>query len=96
MDAELLDNVLFGMDIVIHLAWSFSDDPRVVFAEDIKRHVNLLEAASSSKVSHFIYASTATVYGRAVDHPVTIFRFWWAGAKSRVRVRNERDARRSP
>ncbi len=71
MDAEPVNNALRGVDVVIHLAWSFSDDPRVVFGEDIKEHVNLLEAASSSRVSRFIYASTATVYGRAVHHPVT-------------------------
>jgi UDP-glucose 4-epimerase len=71
IDAELVNNALHGVDVVIHLAWSFSDDPRVVFGEDIKGHINLLEAASFSKVSHFIYASTATVYGRAVHHPVT-------------------------
>ncbi len=71
MDPEPLNNAIRGTDVVIHLAWSFSDDPRAVFGEDIKGHVNLLEAASSSKVSHFIYASTATVYGRAVQHPVT-------------------------
>ncbi len=71
MDAEPVNNALRGVDVVIHLAWSFSDDPRVVFGEDIKGHVNLLEAASSSRVSRFIYASTATVYGRAVHHPVT-------------------------
>ncbi len=71
MDPEPVNNAICGVDVVIHLAWSFSDDPRVVFGEDIKGHVNLLEAASSSKVSRFIYASTATVYGRAVQHPVT-------------------------
>jgi nucleoside-diphosphate-sugar epimerase len=33
--------------------------------------VNLLEAACTHKVSRFIYTSTATVYGKAVHHPVT-------------------------
>src|SRR3972149_2389465 len=60
-----------GKDVIIHLAWSFSDDPHTVFGEDIKGHLNLLEAASSSKILSFIYTSTATVYGRAVSHPVT-------------------------
>jgi len=60
-----------GKDLVIHLAWSFADDPHVIFEEDIKGHTNLLEAASSTGVCSFIYASTATVYGRAVTHPVT-------------------------
>jgi UDP-glucose 4-epimerase len=60
-----------GKDVIINLAWSFADDPQTVFGEDIKGHINLLEAASSSKVLSFIYTSTATVYGRAVLHPVT-------------------------
>jgi len=58
-------------DLIINLAWSFADDPHIIFEEDIKGHTNLLEAASSAGVCSFIYASTATVYGRAVTHPVT-------------------------
>lgn len=69
-DAVFVNKNIQGMEAVIHLAWSFADDPPTVFGEDIKGHVNLLEAASSSGVKHFIYTSTATVYGRAVLHPV--------------------------
>jgi len=53
------------------LAWSFADEPQVIFGEDIEGHINLLEAASQSGIQSFIYTSTATVYGRAVLHPVT-------------------------
>jgi UDP-glucose 4-epimerase len=60
-----------GKDVLIHLAWSFADAPHTVFGEDLIGHINLLEAASASGVSRFIYTSTATVYGRAVFHPVT-------------------------
>jgi nucleoside-diphosphate-sugar epimerase len=70
-DALLVREAVEGMDAVVNLAWSFADDPRVVFGEDIRGHVNLLEAACSHNVSRFIYASTATVYGKAVHHPVT-------------------------
>ncbi len=70
-DAPSVIKNVQGMDVVIHLAWSFSDDPATIFGEDIKGHINLLEAASSSRVRSFIYTSTATVYGRAVQHPVT-------------------------
>jgi nucleoside-diphosphate-sugar epimerase len=59
-----------GQDVIIHLAWSFADDPSSVFGEDIKGHINLLEAASSAGIRSFIYTSTATVYGRPVLHPV--------------------------
>jgi UDP-glucose 4-epimerase len=60
-----------GVDAIVNLAWSFADDPHVIFGEDIRGHVNLLEAACTHKVSRFIYTSTATVYGKAVQHPVT-------------------------
>lgn len=70
-DAALVHKAVQGKDVIINLAWSFADDPQTVFGEDIKGHINLLEAAASSKVRSFIYTSTATVYGRAVLHPVT-------------------------
>jgi nucleoside-diphosphate-sugar epimerase len=71
VDVALVNEVVHGMDVIINLAWSFADEPHTIFEEDIKGHLHLLEAASSSGVKHFIYTSTATVYGRAVSHPVT-------------------------
>jgi nucleoside-diphosphate-sugar epimerase len=70
-DRETVRKAVQGCEAVIHLAWSFADDPHVVFGEDIRGHVTLLEAASAAGIKSFIYASTATVYGRAVLHPVT-------------------------
>jgi UDP-glucose 4-epimerase len=63
-DRESVRKALQGCEAVIHLAWSFADDPRVVFGEDIRGHLNLLEGAAAEGVKSFIYASTATVYGR--------------------------------
>jgi UDP-glucose 4-epimerase len=70
-DAGITKETARGKDLVIHLAWSFADDPHTIFDTDIKGHTNLLDAASSAGVKSFIYTSTATVYGRAVAHPVT-------------------------
>jgi UDP-glucose 4-epimerase len=70
-DPALVSAAVKGVDAIVNLAWSFADDARVIFAEDIKGHVNLLEAACTHKVSRFIYTSTAIVYGKAVHHPVT-------------------------
>jgi len=70
-DAALVNEAVRGKDVIINLAWSFADDPQTVFGEDIKGHLNLLEAAAYFRVRSFIYASTATVYGRAMHHPVT-------------------------
>jgi len=49
-DAALVHEAVQGKDVIINLAWSFADDPQTVFGEDIKGHINLLEAASSSKI----------------------------------------------
>jgi UDP-glucose 4-epimerase len=70
-DATSVNQTVQGHDVIIHLAWSFADDAPTIFGEDIRGHITLLEAASSSKVRRLIYTSTATVYGRAVVHPVT-------------------------
>ena len=71
MDRTLVSGLVRGMDVIVHLAWSFADEPQVIFGEDIEGHIHLLEAASQSGIKNFIYTSTATVYGRAVLHPVT-------------------------
>jgi UDP-glucose 4-epimerase len=70
-DPELVHSAVEGVDAIVNLAWSFADDPPVIFGEDIRGHLNLLEATCAQKVSRFIYTSTATVYGKAVHHPVT-------------------------
>ncbi len=70
-DREAVRRAIQGCGAVIHLAWSFADDPQVVFGEDIRGHLHLLEAAVAERVKAFVYTSTATVYGRAVQHPVT-------------------------
>ena len=70
-DKALVRDAVNGIDVVIDLAWSFADDPHTIFGTDIIGTANLLEAAASSGVRSFVYASTAVVYGRAVYHPVT-------------------------
>jgi UDP-glucose 4-epimerase len=62
---------LRGVDAVIHLAWSFSDDPGELLASDLVGHVVLLDACVEAKVSRLFYASTAVVYGKPVHHPIT-------------------------
>jgi nucleoside-diphosphate-sugar epimerase len=58
-------------DAIVQLAWSFADDAATIFGEDIRGHIHLLEAAAAHQTKHLIYTSTATVYGRAAEHPVT-------------------------
>lgn len=70
-DAPRVQEALRGTDAVIHLAWSFSDDPGELLASDLKGHVVLLDACVEAKVSRLFYASTAVVYGKPVQVPVT-------------------------
>jgi UDP-glucose 4-epimerase len=70
-DARLVQEALQGIDAVIHLAWSFSDDPVELLEGDLKGHVILLDACAAAKVSRLFYASTAVVYGKPVRVPIT-------------------------
>lgn len=69
-DGPAVREALRGMDAVIHLAWSFSDDPGELLTGDLKGHVVLLDACAEAKVSRLFYASTAVVYGKPVRVPV--------------------------
>jgi UDP-glucose 4-epimerase len=70
-DSHLVQRALQGVDIVIHLAWSFSDDPAELLESDLKGHVVLLDASVAAKVSRFFYTSTAVVYGKPLRVPLS-------------------------
>jgi UDP-glucose 4-epimerase len=70
-DLQLVRGALQGVDTVIHLAWSFSDDPVELLESDLKGHLVLLDASVTAKVSRLFYASTAVVYGKPVHVPIT-------------------------
>jgi UDP-glucose 4-epimerase len=70
-DLPLVGGALQGVDTVIHLAWSFSDDPVELLESDLKGHVVLLEACAAARVSRLFYASTAVVYGKPIHVPIT-------------------------
>ncbi|MDH3237039.1 MAG: NAD(P)-dependent oxidoreductase [Deltaproteobacteria bacterium] len=69
-DREILKSAVEGVDAVLHLAWSFSEDPLEVLEHDLKGHIYLLEEMASRKVSHLIYTSTAVVYGKPQYSPI--------------------------
>lgn len=69
-DRDALKSAVDGVDAVLHLAWSFSEDPLVVLEQDLRGHIYLLEEMASRKVRHLIYASTAVVYGKPRYSPI--------------------------
>lgn len=70
-DLSVVSGAVKGIDAIVHLAWSFSDDPIELLESDLKGHVLLLDAAVAEEISHFFYASTAVVYGKPTRSPIT-------------------------
>jgi len=70
-DPSRAKEAIKGIDVIVHLAWSFSDDPMELLASDLKGHILLLDAAVAEKIAHFFYTSTAVVYGKPIKSPIT-------------------------
>lgn len=74
-DTDLLNDAMKGVDYVIHLAamWLLhcKDFPRTAFHVNIEGTFNVLEACVNNKVKKLIYSSSASVYGDAVEVPMT-------------------------
>jgi UDP-glucose 4-epimerase len=74
-DVDMLDDAFKGMDYVIHLAamWLLhcKDFPRTAFHVNIEGTFNILEACVRHKIKKLVYSSSASVYGDAVEIPMT-------------------------
>lgn len=74
-DVDVLNEAMQGMDGVIHLAamWLLhcKDFPRTAFHVNIEGTFNVLEACVRNKVKRLVYSSSASVYGDAVEVPMT-------------------------
>lgn len=74
-DLDILDKAFEGVDYVFHLAamWLLhcKDFPRTAFEVNIAGTFNVLEACVKNKVKKLIYSSSASVYGDAVEVPMT-------------------------
>jgi UDP-glucose 4-epimerase len=62
-DRSLAARAVKDCDAVVHLAWSFSDDPADLVNIDLAGQITLLSAAAAAQVPHFFYISSAIVYG---------------------------------
>jgi len=74
-DTDLLNDAMKGVDYVFHLAamWLLhcKDFPRTAFNVNIEGTFNVLEACVNNNVKKLIYSSSASVYGDAVELPMT-------------------------
>jgi len=74
-DVDLLNDAMSCMDAVVHLAamWLLHcrDYPRTAFHVNIEGTFNVLEACVKNNVKRLVYSSSASVYGDAVEVPMT-------------------------
>lgn len=74
-DIDLLDDAMKGVDYVFHLAamWLLhcKDFPRTAFEVNVAGTFNVLEACVKNNVKKLVYSSSASVYGDAVQVPMT-------------------------
>jgi len=74
-DLDLLDDAMKGVDYVFHLAamWLLhcKDFPRTAFKVNIEGTFNVLEACAKNDIKKLVYSSSASVYGDAVEVPMT-------------------------
>ena len=74
-DVDILDAAMKGIDGVFHLAamWLLhcKDYPRTAFEVNIAGTFNVLESCVKNKVQRLVYSSSASVYGNAVEIPMT-------------------------
>ena len=74
-ETDILNDAMKGIDYVFHLSamWLLhcKDYPRTAFDVNIAGTFNVLEACVKNEVKKLIYSSSASVYGDAVELPMT-------------------------
>jgi UDP-glucose 4-epimerase len=74
-EIDILNKAMEGMDYVFHLAamWLLhcKDFPRTAFDVNVAGTFNVLEACVNNKIKKLIYSSSASVYGDALQVPMT-------------------------
>ena len=72
---DILDSAFKGADGVFHFAalWLLQchEYPRAAFDVNIHGTFNILEACVANNISRLVYSSSASVYGDAVEEPMT-------------------------
>lgn len=75
LQTDILDRAMKGIDGVFHLAalWLLQcyEFPRAAFDVNIRGTFNVLEACVANNIKRLVYSSSASVYGDAVEEPMT-------------------------
>lgn len=77
-DRAAVEEAMAGAEAVLHLAWSFSDEPAVLVERDLRGQQLVLDVARAGRARHLVYASSAIVYGKpgwvpiGEDHPLRV------------------------
>lgn len=75
LQTDILDEAMKSIDGVIHLAalWLLQcyEYPRAAFDVNIRGTFNVLEACVNNNIKRLVYSSSASVYGDAVEEPMT-------------------------
>jgi UDP-glucose 4-epimerase len=75
LDTDLLGELMSGTDYVFHLAalWLYEcvHEPRAAVEVNIVGTFNVIEAAQAAGVKKVAYSSSASVYGDAIETPMT-------------------------
>lgn len=69
-ERDKVNEAVKDAEVVVHLAWSFSDDPFETFEVDIRGLLNLLDASVKNNLKQFIFVSSAVVYGSPKYAPI--------------------------
>jgi UDP-glucose 4-epimerase len=74
-DVDLLRGLMQGIDYAFHLAalWLYEcvHEPRRALEANVVGTYNVIEAAHEAGVKKIVYSSSASVYGNAVEEPMT-------------------------
>ena len=75
LQTDILNQAMKNIDYVIHLAalWLLQcyEYPRAAFDVNLRGTFNVLEACVANNVKRLVYSSSASVYGDAIEEPMT-------------------------
>ncbi len=69
-ERDKVNEAVKDTEVVVHLAWSFSEDSFETFEVDMRGLLNLLDASVKNNLKQFIFVSSAVVYGSPKYAPI--------------------------